>query len=200
MIDVRFHIKDKFSKIDPAFLRVYSAIEDYALRKDKIRFIINISYNHGGEIAVMRDFVAIIETAATRYENLTFDLRFGGFAVSAAAFVFCYFVYFTKIPRVRVSSGVRLCIVFHKPRSLKPYGSKVITVFDNKEADKKKLTRKESDELADWTKEFDEVLEATVETIEAAGGKFDQHLLDSYNSNGDLCFTLYPQVFKVGHK
>ena len=200
MTDIRFHIKDKFIKTDPEFLRIYSAIQDYALRKDKIKFIINISYNHGGEIAVMRDFVAIIEAAATRYANLTFDLRFGGFAVSAAAFVFCYFVYFTKTPRVRVSSGVRLCIVFHKPRSLKPYRGKLITIFDNNEDDKKKLTQAESEELANWTKEFDEVLEATVEAIELGGGKFDQHLLDSYNSNGDLSFTLYPQVFKGGHK
>lgn len=199
MTNVHFVIKDEFSKKDPEFVRLFKAVQDYALRQDKVNIIINLAYNHGGEIAIMREFVSFISTAATKHDNLRFELRFGGFAVSAAAFVFCYFVYFAEIPRVRVRSLVRLCIVFHKPRSLKQIGNQEIIVFDNQEDQKNQLTLAEKRELAKWTNEFDEVLDATIETIEAAGGKFDKHLIESYNTNGDLSFTLYPQVFLGGH-
>lgn len=115
MAQRKFVIKDKFDSNDPVFKSLTDTISKYN-NTNKLKLIINITYNEGGEVAIMLDFVATIENAVLNNSNLTIELRFGGFAISAAAFVFCYFVFYADIPRVRVLSNTRLAVIYHKPR------------------------------------------------------------------------------------
>ncbi|MGS5488664.1 hypothetical protein ACVD67_19700, partial [Klebsiella quasipneumoniae] len=115
MAQIKFVIKDKFDSNDPVFKRLTDTISNYN-NVNKLKLIINITYNEGGEVAIMLAFVATIEKAVLNNSNLTIELRFGGFAMSAAAFVFCYFVFYADIPRVRVLSNTRLSVIYHKPR------------------------------------------------------------------------------------
>jgi len=198
MITLRFCIKDCFSKSDAVFEDISDAVLQHAGKNITYKFVIRVSYNHGGEIVVMRNLVQLIETTVTTYQNIYFDLRFGGFAVSAAAFLFLYFGYYSMLPRVRVASTVRLCVVYHKPRTeWKRYNKKRL-IFANQQKDFNLLTTREKQDLIKYTSEFDRILDNFIEILEEQNGTaVDQHLKDSYNANGDMSFTLSPKTFKT---
>lgn len=196
MIKLKFNIKDTFSGSDPVFNQISDAVLEHAGKENKYNFYISIPYNHGGEVEVMRRLLQLIETTAMTYKNIFFELRFGGFAISAAAFLFLYFSYYTLLPRVKVSSGVRLCIVYHKPRTKWKKGTREVLVFANKQQHLTLLNNKELQDLQKYTKEFDDILDYFIKTVEQTGTVVDQHLKDSYNSNGDMSFTFSPKTYK----
>ncbi len=198
MINLTFDIKNDFSKSNPVFTQISDAVSKHAGNDKKYKFIVRVSYNQGGEIEVMFALTLLIETTVTTFENISFDLRFGGFAISAAAFFFLYFTFFTLLPNVRVSSGSRLCVVYHKPRSIKRTGTKNLTIFANKTEDHKALNANELRDLLHFTSEFDRVINHFIATLkQQTGTAVDQHLIDSYNTNGDMAFTLSPKTFKT---
>lgn len=199
-ITVTHEIKKGIYSGDQVFSNIIRDINNFGGAAYKYNFVIKISYNEGGEVSTARNFITIIENAILTYGNLSFDLRFGGYAISAAAFIFCYFNYYTNTQRVRISSGTRLCIVYHKPRIKIQYPNSTFLIFNNDSNAKKRISIPQRQSLLDMTQEFDDVLQAFVAQYNKAGArtglKFDQHLLESYNTNGDLSFTLSPQVFK----
>lgn len=198
MTKLKFNIKEDFSSSDPVFKEILDAVLQHAGSNIKYEFSISISYNRGGEIVVMRNLVQLIETTVKSYENIYFDLRFGGFAVSAAAFFFLYFGFYTILPRVRVYSGVRLCVVYHKPRSKVKRATKDVLIFANKARDLTLLSSTERRDLLQFTSEFDNVLNNFIDIIEQqTGTAVDQHLKDSYNTNGDMSITFSPKTFKT---
>lgn len=196
MAEIKFEIKDKFDSNDPIFKEISDAIDNYT-NVSKLRLIITLTYNEGGAVQLMLDFVATIENAVLKNSNLYIELRFGGFAMSAAAFVFCYFVFYLNIPRVRVISNTRLAVIYHKPR-MKREGSNIF-IFANDPNKMNGLTKQQQQELISHTQKFDEVWSALVSAYQAAKTEFDPYLLSSYNSNGDFAFTLSNQVFRGGH-
>ncbi|KTS17638.1 hypothetical protein RSA31_21485 [Pantoea dispersa] len=196
MAQIKFVIKDKFDSNDPVFKRLTDTISNYN-NVNKIKLIINMTYNEGGEVAIMLAFVATIEKAVLNNTNLTIELRFGGFAMSAAAFVFCYFVFYADIPRVRVLSNTRLSVIYHKPRMKQQNVSNFI--FANDPIKMTKLNKPQQTELISYTNQFDDVWDAVVAIYEMGGEAFDPSLLSSYNGNGDVAFTLSNRVFKGGY-
>ncbi|EMN4847055.1 hypothetical protein RFH71_005100 [Klebsiella pneumoniae] len=196
MAQIKFVIKDTFDSNDPVFKSLTDTISNYN-NVNKLKLIINITYNEGGEVAIMLAFVATIEKAVLNNSNLSIELRFGGFAMSAAAFVFCYFVFYADIPRVRVLSNTRLSVIYHKPRMKQKKVSNFI--FANDPIKMKKLTKKQQTDLISYTNQFDAVWDAVVAIYEMGGGAFDPSLLSSYNGNGDFAFTLSNRVFKGGY-
>lgn len=197
MIKLKFDIKDTFSGSDPVFNQISDAVLAHAGKDSSYNFYISITYNRGGEIEVMRSLLQLIETTAMTYENIFFELRFGGFAISAAAFLFFYFSYYSLLPRVKVSSGVRLCVVYHKPRTKWKRGKREVLVFANKQQHLNLLNNKERKDLQEYTTEFDDILDYFIKTFEQTGTLVDQHLKDSYNSNGDMSFTFSPRTYKT---
>ncbi|PWK94280.1 hypothetical protein C7431_11115 [Pantoea allii] len=198
MTKLKFCIKDCFSESDPVFEEITKAVLQHAGTKTRYDLVIRVSYNHGGEIVVMRNLVQLIETTVNTYQNIYFDLRFGGFAVSAAAFFFLYFGYYTLLPRVRVSSTVRLCLVYHKPRSVLKRVSGDVLIFANNAQGVRSLSANEREELLQFTGWFDNILNSFVQILkDQTGAVVEQHLMDSYNTNGDLSFTLSPRTFKT---
>lgn len=198
MTTLTFCIKDCFSESDPVFNDISDAVLQHAGKNIRYNFVIKVSYNHGGVIVVMRNLVQLIETTVQTYANIYFDLRFGGFAVSAAAFFFLYFAYYSQLPRVRVSSGVRLCLVYHKPRTEWEKNNQKRLIFANQQKDFNLLTAREKQDLKNYTTEFDMVLDNFIKILEDQNGTaVDQHLKDSYNTNGDMSFTLSPKTFKT---
>jgi hypothetical protein len=196
MTQIKFEIKDKFDSNDSVFKNMVNTINNYN-NANKLRLIINITYNEGGEVAIMFDFVATIENAVLNNSNLYIELRFGDFAMSAAAFVFCYFVFYANIPRVRVISNTRLSVIYHKPRMKKR--NTTIYIFANDPIKMNGLSKPQQTDLISYTHRFDEVWNAVVTLYQVGGVEFDPYLLSSYNSNGDFAFTLSNQVFKGGH-
>ncbi len=196
MSQIKFEIKDKFDSKDPVFKKIVDLINGYN-KPNKLKLIIQITYNEGGEVAIMLAFVATIENAVLNNPNLSIELRFGGFAMSAAAFVFCYFVYYVTIPRVRVISNTRLSVIYHKPR-MQILGSSGY-IFANDSIKMKKLSNAKQQELIDYTQRFDDIWNAVVSFYKVGGVEFDPYLLSSYNNNGDVAFPLSKQVFQGGY-
>jgi len=196
MAERKFEIKDKFDSNDPTFQTISDAIKSYN-NASKLRMIISITYNEGGEVALMFDFIATIEKAVLTHSNLYIELRFGGFAMSAAAFVFCYFVFYIEVPRIRVVSNTRLAVIYHKPRMKKK--DSTIFIFANDPIKMNGLSKAQQQELIGYTQRFDEVWSAVVTVYQVAREEFDPYLLSSYNSNGDFTFSLSNKVFKGGY-
>lgn len=154
--------------------------------------VLTLTYNRGGYTSVMLDFVAMIKGVHNRYPGVTIELNFGGYAISAAAYVFAYFVYFDPHERIKVKTSSRLCLVYHKPRLLvnDKQSNTEILVFGNQ--DLTNCTPAEINLIRQLDKFFDAVFDSMLNYFEQKMKKpIDQHLIASYNSNGDASIT-YP--------
>lgn len=91
-----------------------------------------------------------------------------------------------------------MCLVYHKPRTEWEKGNKKRLIFANQEKDFNLLDSREKQDLKKYTSEFDRVLDNFIKILEDQNGTaVDQHLKDSYNTNGDISFTLSPKTFKT---
>lgn len=144
-----------------------------------------ISHCRGGAVNETERLIKVIESNVNLFPNITVTLGFSGYAVSAAAFLFVYFTRYALHPRVKVINYTPVCVVYHKPRLVHPrtkelgFANNLSPVFNISE----RVLIQRLDTL------FDNVFDSLVSSFRAVAVEVDQHLIDSYNSNGDAAFT-----------
>ena len=168
-----FIVEDYFNSLDQAILDITDYL-DTATETDKAHILFK---NHqGGHVDAAELFIDAVEQSKIGRIEITFDR----FAISAAAFIYAYFVYYASSSRVVVKTDNPLCLVYHKPR-MKKDGC---ILFDHHIIDKQ-TTTPQVRYLLRVSKRFDDVFQsmwtAVQKMIDIA-----PHMKDVYNNNGDV--------------
>ncbi|MEG3127007.1 hypothetical protein SC171_05500 [Pantoea cypripedii] len=108
--------------------------------------------------------------------------------MSAAAYLFCYFAYYSPIEGVKIRNSTKLCLVYHKPRL--EVGLQKALVFASNPNQMVKLSAADRTTFIGLTQQFDNVFDVMVTLRRIAGYEIKQHLQDSYNANGDVAIPL----------
>lgn len=124
-------------------------------------------------------------------DHIKIHLIFRGYAISAAAYVYSYFVFYdAKHQHVVIEAGTPLCVVFHKPRIIRNQAlSFANNIFENRQP-----IDVYNKYLLAISKEFDEIFNAMHGILLAEGELIAPHLKDVYNMNGDVSFTFPKEV------
>ncbi|MDT8883205.1 hypothetical protein PGN69_04920 [Klebsiella aerogenes] len=126
-----------------------------------------------------------------KYNHIKIHIIFRGYAISAAAYIYSYFVFYdARHEHVVIEAGTPLCIVFHKPRIFRGQ----VFSFANNIFENAKLTDKTDKYLLTISKEFDAIFNAMHSILLAEGELIAPHLKDVYNMNGDVSFTFPKEV------
>lgn len=190
VINKEFTLNRRISGNDKAYDKIKNFIIDNGSNGQEYKITIGIYHNIGGVVSVMQKFIIMLEDAHLNHPNLRFKLVFVGFAMSAAAYLYCYFTFGPGLDLDRIEVEKKpICIIYHKPRVNHVVQSKKITIFANNSETMSFLTPKDADNLKKETESFDELLELTISVLALADYPIAMHLINSYHNNGDMAFT-----------
>lgn len=169
-----------FHEIKENDARILEAIKEIngATSSDKV--LIYFNNNAGGAVQDAVDLIAAIESSNPAVQIV---LIFHQYAVSAAAFIMCYFAFYNVVtPNVRVELDGPVCVVYHKPRveidGLHTYFASDLyhdrtypTVIQF---------------IKGITPSFDEVFEKLFKACYSKNMRIAPHMRSVYNMNGDV--------------
>lgn len=153
---------------------------------DTIR--IHFHENIGGSVQDALDLIDAIESSDAEVKII---LVFKNYAVSAAAFIMCYFGFYNVVtPNITVQLDGNVCVVYHKPRA----ESNIHTYFaSNLFSHKYALYPKILQFIIDMTPTFDDVFESMLNGCQQKSIRIAPHMKSVYNINGDVSV-----IFKGG--
>ena len=132
--------------------------------------------HQGGHTQAVEELIHAIESSAIG----RIEIKFDSYAISAAAFIFAYFVYFANSTKVVVKTDHPLCLVYHKPR----IQSSSYFLFPNNLIQRPDLTA-QYNYLLRIARRFDDVFHAMWAKTQIA-----PYMIDVYNNNGDVALVL----------
>lgn len=174
---MRIDISRNIDKNDPRITLAINAIQN-AENGDTI--IIRFSCNAGGAI---EDAVLLISEIEKSSPSVKIVLIFESYAVSAAAFILCYFSFYNLVTtNVIVQLASPVCVVYHKPRAV----TELHTYFaSNLYHDR--TYHGAIKFIADITPTFDNVFNAMFDACyDKKNIRIAPHMRSVYNMNGDV--------------
>ena len=179
MEEYKIYINDRINSNDS---RVSLAIATIANASPKDKVLIYFNQNIGGAIQDAVDLIAAIESSNPAVQII---LIFERYAISAAAYIMCYFAFYNVVsPNVSVQLDGAVCVVYHKPRAMTPY----FTYF----ADGLYHDRNYSPQIEfikQMTPYFDEVFKSMFDACYKKNIRIAPHMKSVYNMNGDVSVT-----------
>lgn len=179
MNKIKIYIHNNIKSNDP---RITHAINEINNSTSYDKILIYFSHNSGGAI---QDAVALIDAIEKSNPAVRIILIFQTYAVSAAAFIMCYFAFYNVVTtNVSVQLDGPVCVVFHKPRVvIQNFTHFASGLFhDCKYADPIELVKS-------TTPAFDEVFESMYFACYRKKIRIAPHMKSVYNMNGDVCVT-----------
>ncbi|MBD8129223.1 hypothetical protein IFU23_24255 [Pantoea agglomerans] len=160
-------------------VRITKAIQDIEAATAGDRVTIYFNDNIGGSI---QDALTLIEAIERSDPAIRIFLIFKTYAISAAAFIMCYFAFYNVVTtNVRVQLDGNVCVVYHKPRAetaLHTYFASGL--FDH-------LQYQPVLEFIKYiTPTFDDVFDSLLTGCQSKGIRIAPHMKSVYNINGDV--------------
>lgn len=113
MAEIKVRIWNEIQQND---VRITDAINKIQTAAYGDRVIIYFNNNAGGSIKDAVNLIGAIESSSSTVKIV---LVFKNYAVSAAAFIMCYFSFYNVVTtNVTVQIDKRVCMVYHKPRAI----------------------------------------------------------------------------------
>ncbi|WP_273859573.1 hypothetical protein [Photobacterium sp. GSS17] len=139
-----------------------------------------VIFNNGGFTPAIERLVDAIDKTKAFQVHLVFS----GYAVSSAAYLFAYYVFYNK-KRTNITVHVKrsLSLVYHKPRTPVPSSNTGEVIFANTLPPPYPTGYQL---LINTTTRFDNVFDSMMKHFRASNSQIAHNLEDVYNYNGDI--------------
>lgn len=175
----KLYIHNKIESNDSRISRAITTIEN-ASPSDKV--LIYFIQNNGGAIQDAVDLIAAVESSNPSVQII---LIFQKYAISAAAYIMCYFAFHNVVsPNVSVQLDGSVCVVYHKPRAITP----MFTYFASG-LYHDRIYPREIDFVKKITPYFDDVFQSMFDACYKKNIRIAPHMISVYNMNGDVSVT-----------
>jgi hypothetical protein len=179
MAQHKIYINNRIDSNDSRISRAITAITN-ASPSDKI--LIYFNQNNGGAI---QDAVSLIDAIESSNPSVQIILIFKNYAISAAAYIMCYFAFYNVVsPNVSVQLDGSVCVVYHKPRVM----TKMFTYFASGLYHDRNYPP-EIDFMKQITPFFDVVFQSMFDACYKKDIRIAPHMKSVYNMNGDVSVT-----------